>query len=58
MPGFHRGLSEVGYVEGQNVALESRFAENHVETIGSVAVAALVANNEASPPVAKITATW
>jgi putative ABC transport system substrate-binding protein len=28
MPGFHRGLSETGYVEGQNVVLESRFAEN------------------------------
>jgi putative tryptophan/tyrosine transport system substrate-binding protein len=30
MPGFHRGLSETGYIEGQNVALEARFAENHV----------------------------
>ena len=33
MPGFHRGLSETGYAEGQNVALESRFAENHVDRL-------------------------
>jgi putative ABC transport system substrate-binding protein len=33
MSGFHRGLSETGYVEDQNVALESRFAENHVDRL-------------------------
>jgi putative ABC transport system substrate-binding protein len=37
MPGFHRGLSETGYVEGQNVVLESRFAENHVDRLARLA---------------------
>jgi putative ABC transport system substrate-binding protein len=37
MPGFHRGLSETSYVEGQNVVLESRFAENHVDRLPSLA---------------------
>ena len=37
MPGFHRGLSETGYIEGQNVALESRFAENHVDRLQALA---------------------
>src|SRR5262245_34675951 len=26
--GFHRGMKEVGYVEGENVAIVYRFAEN------------------------------
>jgi putative tryptophan/tyrosine transport system substrate-binding protein len=37
MPGFHRGLSETGYIEGKNVALESRFAENHVDRLPALA---------------------
>ena len=37
MPGFHRGLSETGFIEGQNVALESRFAENHVDRLPALA---------------------
>jgi putative tryptophan/tyrosine transport system substrate-binding protein len=28
---FHRGLKEAGYVEGQNVAMEYRFAENQYD---------------------------
>src|SRR3954447_10203315 len=30
---FHAGLREMGYVEGQNVAIEYRFAEDRVERV-------------------------
>jgi putative ABC transport system substrate-binding protein len=35
--GFHRGLKEVGYVEGQNVAIEYRWAENQYSRLPSMA---------------------
>jgi putative ABC transport system substrate-binding protein len=35
---FHRGLKEVGYVEGQNVTVEHRWAEGHYERLPSLAI--------------------
>lgn len=34
---FRQGLSETGYVEGQTVAIEYRFADNHIERLRTLA---------------------
>jgi putative ABC transport system substrate-binding protein len=37
LPAFHQGLNQAGYVEGQNVAVEYRWAGNQYERLTALA---------------------
>jgi putative tryptophan/tyrosine transport system substrate-binding protein len=48
LPAFQQSLAETGYVEGRNVVVEYRWAENHNDRLPALA-AGLVRRRELSP---------
>ena len=62
--GFHQGLKEAGYVEGDNVTISYRFAENEIDLLPAMAnelvrsqVAVVVAANSPTALAAKVATT-
>jgi putative ABC transport system substrate-binding protein len=61
---FRQGLSEAGFIEGRNVAIEFRWAENHLDRLPALAaelvrhrVAVIVTNNATTPAAKAATST-